>query len=122
MLFPVMVMVLFLLSRSKFRLSLESSICLYHLPINIARLIATLQYSGEQNIRLTVRQCKSVSVCCFFGKKMHKIVTSSNRLYRVMGRKRGVERGPLEIFLHLLGGQDEIINESTQNHQPTPPS
>jgi hypothetical protein len=35
-----------------------------------------------------------------------------------MGRKRGVERGPLEIFLHLLGGQDEIINESTQNHQP----
>jgi hypothetical protein len=36
----------------------------------------------------------------------------------VMGRKRGVERGPLEIFLHLLGGQDEIINESTQNHQP----
>jgi hypothetical protein len=39
----------------------------------------------------------------------------------VMGRKRGVERGPLEIFLHLLGGQDEIINESTQNHQPPPP-
>ena len=38
----------------------------------------------------------------------------------VMGRKRGVERGPLEIFLHLLGGggQDEIINESTQNQQP----
>jgi hypothetical protein len=34
------------------------------------------------------------------------------------GRKRGVERAPLEIFLHLLGGQDEIINESTQNHQP----
>ena len=39
----------------------------------------------------------------------------------VMGRKRGVERGTLEIFLHLLGGQDEIINESTQNHQPPPP-
>jgi hypothetical protein len=35
-----------------------------------------------------------------------------------MGRKRGVERGALEIFLHLLRGQDEIINESTQNHQP----
>ena len=39
----------------------------------------------------------------------------------VMGRKRGVERGPLEIFLHLLGGQDEIINESMQNHQPPSP-
>ena len=38
----------------------------------------------------------------------------------VMGRKRGVERGTLEIFLHLLGAQDEIINESTQNHQPPP--
>jgi hypothetical protein len=40
-----------------------------------------------------------------------------------MGRKRGVERGPLEIFLHLLGDQDEIINESMQNHQlhPLPP-
>jgi hypothetical protein len=35
-----------------------------------------------------------------------------------MGRKRGVERGPLKIFLHLLGGHDEIINESMQNHQP----
>jgi hypothetical protein len=34
-----------------------------------------------------------------------------------MGRKRGVERGPLKIFLHLLGGHDEIINESMQNHQ-----
>ena len=39
-----------------------------------------------------------------------------------MGRKRGVERGTLEIFLYLLGGQDEIINESTQNHQPPPPT
>ena len=39
----------------------------------------------------------------------------------VMGRKRGVERGTLEISLRLLGGQDEIINESTQNHQPPPP-
>ena len=39
----------------------------------------------------------------------------------VMGRKLGVERGPLKIFLHLLGGQDEIINESMQNHQPPPP-
>jgi hypothetical protein len=29
-----------------------------------------------------------------------------------MGRKRGEERGP------LLGGHDEIINESMQNHQP----
>jgi hypothetical protein len=38
----------------------------------------------------------------------------------VMGRKRGVERGPLKIFLHLLGGHDEIINESMQNHQPPP--
>ena len=32
--------------------------------------------------------------------------------------KCGVERGPLKIFLHLLGGHDEIINESMQNHQP----
>ena len=38
----------------------------------------------------------------------------------VMGRKRGVERGPLKIFLHLLGDHDEIINESMQNHQPPP--
>jgi hypothetical protein len=38
----------------------------------------------------------------------------------VMGRKRGVVRGPLKIFLHLLGGHDEIINESMQNHQPPP--
>jgi hypothetical protein len=38
-----------------------------------------------------------------------------------MGKKLGVERGLLEIFLHMLGGQDEIINESTQNHQPPPP-
>jgi hypothetical protein len=30
-----------------------------------------------------------------------------------MGNKLGVEKGPLEIFLHLLG-----INENTQNHQP----
>ena len=36
----------------------------------------------------------------------------------VMGRKRAVERGPLKIFLHLLGGHDEIMNESMQNHQP----
>ena len=40
----------------------------------------------------------------------------------VMGRKRAVERGPLKIFLHLLGGHDEIMNESMQNHQPPPPS
>jgi hypothetical protein len=41
----------------------------------------------------------------------------------IMGKKLGVERGPLEIFLHLLGGQDEIINESTQttSHPPPPP-
>ena len=39
----------------------------------------------------------------------------------VMGRKRAVERGPLKIFLHLLGGHDEIMNESMQNHQPPPP-
>jgi hypothetical protein len=39
----------------------------------------------------------------------------------IMGKKLGVERGPLEISLHLLGGRDEIINESTQNHQPPPP-
>jgi hypothetical protein len=32
-----------------------------------------------------------------------------------------VERGPLKIFLHLLGGHDEIINESMQNHQPPHP-
>jgi hypothetical protein len=39
-----------------------------------------------------------------------------------MGRKLGVERGPLEIFLLLLGGQDKIINKSMQNHQsPRPP-
>jgi hypothetical protein len=38
----------------------------------------------------------------------------------VMGRKRGVEREALKIFLHLLGGHDEIINESMQNHQPPP--
>ena len=38
----------------------------------------------------------------------------------VMGRKRAVERGPLKIFLHLLGGHDEIMNESMQNHQPPP--
>jgi hypothetical protein len=38
-----------------------------------------------------------------------------------MGKKLGVERGSLEILLHLLGGQDEIIYESTQNHQPPPP-
>jgi hypothetical protein len=37
-----------------------------HLPINIVRLIATLQYSGKQNNWLTVRQCKSVSVRFFF--------------------------------------------------------
>jgi hypothetical protein len=38
-----------------------------------------------------------------------------------MGRKLGVERGPPEIFLHLLGVQDEMINESTQNHHTPPP-
>jgi hypothetical protein len=38
-----------------------------------------------------------------------------------MGKKLGVERGPQEIFLHLLGGRDEIINESVQNHQSPPP-
>jgi hypothetical protein len=38
-----------------------------------------------------------------------------------MGRKRAVERGPLKISLHLLGGHDEIMNESMQNHQPPPP-
>jgi hypothetical protein len=37
----------------------------------------------------------------------------------IMGKK--VERGPQEIFLHLLAGRDEIINESAQNHQPPPP-
>jgi hypothetical protein len=41
--------------------------------------------------------------------------------WEIMGKKLGVERGSLEIILHLLGDQDEIINESTQNHQPPPP-
>jgi hypothetical protein len=39
----------------------------------------------------------------------------------VMGRKCGVERGPLKMFLPLLGGHDQIINKSMQNHQPPPP-
>ena len=47
--------------------------------------------------------------------------TWSRKGRKRMGRKRGVERGPLNFFLHLLGGHDEIINESMQNHQPPPP-
>jgi hypothetical protein len=38
-----------------------------------------------------------------------------------MGRKLGVERGPLEIFLHLLGGQDEINNYQWKHAKPPAP-
>jgi hypothetical protein len=76
MLFPAMVMVSFL-SRLKLCQYIAGII---HLPINIARLIATLQYSGELNIRF---DCKAVQISflLFLLQKMHKIVTSSNRLY-----------------------------------------
>ena len=38
----------------------------------------------------------------------------------IMGRKRGVERGTLEIFLHLLGGQDEIKHAKPPATPPHP--
>jgi hypothetical protein len=37
-----------------------------------------------------------------------------------MGKKPGVERGPLEIFLHLLEGRDEIINDFKANKTTSP--
>ena len=38
----------------------------------------------------------------------------------IMGKKPGVERGPQEIFLHLLGGRDEIINDFKANKTTSP--
>jgi hypothetical protein len=38
-----------------------------------------------------------------------------------MGKKLGVERGPLEISCICWElGHDEIISERTKNHQPLP--
>jgi hypothetical protein len=38
-----------------------------------------------------------------------------------MGRKRGVERGPLEIFLHLLGGvKAKLSMKARKTNNPHP--
>jgi hypothetical protein len=38
-----------------------------------------------------------------------------------MGKKLGVERGPLEIFLHLLGVKTKLSVKGRKTTSPPPP-